>query len=67
VSAGIGAEREPPEIQADAASHDVGLVFVLRGALEQSGVMEALALAEAVALYRDHPRWAVWLPTAGEG
>jgi hypothetical protein len=40
----------------DAASHDVGLVSVVRGALEPSGVTEALALAEAVALYRDHPR-----------
>jgi hypothetical protein len=30
--------------------------------LEQFGVTDALALAEAVALYRDHPRWAVWLP-----
>jgi hypothetical protein len=51
VSAGNDAEREPPEIQADAVSHDVGLVFVVRGALEPPGVTEALALAEAVALW----------------
>jgi len=53
--------------ESDAASRDVGLVSVVRGVLEQSGVTDALTLAEAVALYRDHPRWAVWLPAVGGG
>jgi hypothetical protein len=48
-----------------AASRDVGLVFVIHSVLEELGVTDALALGEAVALCRDHPRWAVWLPTVG--
>jgi hypothetical protein len=40
---------------------------VVGGALEEFGVTDALVLAEAVALYRDHPRWAMWLPPSGGG
>jgi hypothetical protein len=41
---------------------DTDLVSVVRGALEQLAVAGAAAIAEAAALHRDHPRWAVWLP-----
>lgn len=42
-------------------------VSVVGGVLEEFGVTDALTLAEVVALYRDHPRWAVWLPAPGGG
>ena len=42
-----------------AASHDADLVSAVGGVLEKFGVTDALTLAEAVALYRDHPWWAV--------
>jgi hypothetical protein len=53
--------------ESDAASHDLGLVSAIHGVLEELGVTDALLLGEAVALCRDHPRWAVWLPAAGGG
>jgi hypothetical protein len=46
-------------------SRDPSLVSRARRLLETLGVPEALEIAEVVALYRDHPRWAVWLPAPG--
>jgi hypothetical protein len=51
----------------DATSRDADLGSVVRGVLEQFGLTDALAVAEAMALYRDHPQWAVWLPAPGSG
>lgn len=51
----------------DAASRGPSLVSAVRGLLEQFEVADARALAEAVTLHWDHPRWAVWLPAAGGG
>ncbi len=48
------------------ASRD-DLVSALRRVLEQFGVADQLAAAEAVALRSEHPGWAVWLPAAGNG
>jgi len=48
-----------------AASHDGGLISVLRDALEQLGAPHSRALAEIVWLHLDHPQWAVWLPVDG--
>ena len=39
-----------------AASHDADLVSAVGGVLEEFGMTDALTLAGAVALYRDHPR-----------
>jgi len=50
-----------------AASHAADLVSMVGSVLEEFGVTEALTLAGTVALYRDHPRWAVWLPAPGGG
>lgn len=47
------------------ASGDADLASVVRRALEQFAVADAAAIADAVALHRDHPRWAVWLPAGG--
>jgi hypothetical protein len=47
------------------ASRDVSLVSRARRLLQTLGVPEAPAIAEVMALYRDHPRWAVWLPRPG--
>ena len=44
---------------------DNNLASVVRNVLEQLGLTDALTLAEVVVLYRDHPRWAVWMPVAG--
>ena len=33
--------------------------------LEKPGVTDAPVIAEVVALHRDHPQWAVWLPVPG--
>ena len=52
---------EEPAIGAD----DTGLASVVRDVLERHGVTDALTLAEVAVLYRDHPRWAVWMPVAG--
>jgi len=49
----------------DAASHDGGLIPVLRDVLEQLGASDSQALAEIVWLHLDHPQWAVWLPVDG--
>jgi hypothetical protein len=47
------------------ASRETGLASRVGGLLEECGVTDALAIAEVVALYRDHPQWAVWLPVPG--
>jgi hypothetical protein len=47
------------------ASGDIDLVSRVRGVLEELGLRDAQVVAEMVALYRDHPRWAVWLPMPG--
>ena len=52
---------EEPAAGADYA----GLASAVRDVLEQLGLTDAPALAEVAGLYRDHPRWAVWLPVAG--
>lgn len=44
---------------------DNNLASVVRNVLEQHGLTDALTLAEVVVLYRDHPRWAIWMPVAG--
>jgi hypothetical protein len=49
------------------ASRDAGLASTLGGLLEGAGVPDARVIAEVVALYLDHPRWAVWLPPPGGG
>jgi hypothetical protein len=49
------------------ASRGVGLVAVVRDVLEGAGVADALVVAEAVVLCRDHPEWAVWRPAPGGG
>jgi hypothetical protein len=38
---------------------------VAGGLPEEAGITDARVIAEMVALYRDHPRWAVWLPRPG--
>jgi hypothetical protein len=43
----------------------VSRMTIGHGAPEEIGVTDALTFAELVALYRDHPRWAVWLPAPG--
>ena len=48
-----------------AGADNAGLASVVRDVLEQHGLTDALTLAEVVVLYRDHPRWAVWMPVAG--
>ena len=48
-----------------AGADDAGLASVVRDVLEQHGVTDALTLAEVVVLYRDHPRWSIWMPVAG--
>ena len=48
----------------DAGAGDNGLASAVRAVLEQHGLTDALALAEVVVLYRDHPRWAIWMPVA---
>lgn len=47
------------------ASREEGLASSVGGVLEDSGVPDAPVIAEVVALYLDHPRWAVWLPMPG--
>jgi hypothetical protein len=46
-------------------SRGIGLVSDVHGVLEQLGLTDARALAEAVVLFRDHPLWPVWLPVDG--
>ena len=48
-------------------SRDAGSASVAHGASGQSAATDAPAIAEAMALHRDHPRWAVWLPAEGKG
>lgn len=50
----------------DAAGRD-DLVTAIRRVLEQFGITDGLAAAEAVAVCWEHPKWAVWLPAAGDG
>jgi hypothetical protein len=58
-------EREEGMEELEGTSRDPDLASSVRGVLEELGVTDALAVAEVVALYRDHPRWAVWPPVPG--
>jgi hypothetical protein len=59
---GLEKRMEEPE----GVSRDAGLASRVRGLLEEFGVTDALAIAEVVALFRDHPQWALWLPGPGD-
>jgi len=53
--------------ESDAASHDGGIISVLRDVLEELGASDSQVLAEIVWLHLDHPLWAVWRPADGRG
>jgi hypothetical protein len=48
-------------------SRDAGSASGADDAPGQLANTDAFAIAVLVTLHRDHPRWAVWLPTEGQG
>jgi hypothetical protein len=61
------AMREPSAASGAGAGGNEGLISAGRGVFDRFGLANAGEFAEIVSRYRDHPLWAVWLPTDGRG